>query len=172
VKKLYFIRHGQSEFNVRGLFAGRTETPLTEDGRAQAKRTGKVAKTKGLQVDLIISSPLSRALETAQIVAREINYPLNKIVISEQMIERDFGEGEGTPWIADPRKRNFKGMETDDELVVRARKALDWIEELPADSIVVVSHGSIGRALRSLVKEDFPMSHPHKLSNAELYEWL
>jgi len=172
MKKLYFIRHGQSQLNVEGRYAGRTETPLTVEGRAQAKRTGQDAK--GLKIDLIISSPLSRALETAQIVAAEIGYPLDKIIIDERLIERDFGKLEGQAWSPDHKKQDLSpyNIELDSQLLARTRKALDWIESLPADNILVVSHGAFGRALRSLIQRDFPLGHPHRLGNAELHEWL
>ncbi|HTE21778.1 MAG TPA: histidine phosphatase family protein [Candidatus Limnocylindria bacterium] len=172
MKKLYFIRHGQSQLNVEGRYAGRAETPLTDEGRTQAKRTGQDAK--GLKIDLIVSSPLSRALETAQIVAAEIGYPLDKIIADERFTERDFGKLEGQIWSPTHKHQDLSpyNIETDQELLARTRKTLDWLESQPANSILVVSHGAFGRALRSLFKADFPMSHPHRLGNAELNEWL
>src|SRR5581483_5723923 len=75
MKKLYFIRHGESVSNVERWHAGRIDTPLTERGRQQAREAGKKAKAQKLHFDLIVSSPLSRALETARIIAKEIGYP-------------------------------------------------------------------------------------------------
>lgn len=172
MKKLYFIRHGLSELNVKGLYAGHTDTPLTDEGRAQAKKAGQAAKN--LRIDLIVSSPLSRALETAQIAAAEIGYPLDKIVVDDRLIERHFGQLENQPYSPHHTEehRHQKGAEPSDKLIARARAALDWIEAQDADNVLVVSHGSSGRALRSLVQKDFPFSHPHHLGNAELYEWL
>lgn len=172
MKKFYFIRHGLSVLNAEGRFAGRIDTPLTTEGQAQAKRTGQDVLNSGIKVDVIVSSPLSRALETAQIVAEQIGYPKEDILEEELLVERDFGEGEGTVWSPERRNTVFAGMETDEVLVARARKALDWIESLPHDNVLVVGHGGIGRALRSLVKDDFPMSHPHQLGNAKLHEWV
>jgi broad specificity phosphatase PhoE len=174
MKKLYFIRHALTEYNVKGLYAGISETPLTDVGRKQAKKTGLAMNDKGIKIDLIISSPLGRTLETAQIVAKEIGYPHEKIVASELLTERNFGKLEGKAWSPHRKYEELLkfGIETNEELIKRVRKALDWIESQPADNVLVVSHGATGRALRSLVKEDFPMSHPEKLANAELYEWL
>src|SRR5690606_2527197 len=70
MKKLYFIRHGLSVMNRQGVFSGSIDTPLTDEGRKQAKRAGKLARDFG--IDYIVSSPLARALETAQIIAGEI----------------------------------------------------------------------------------------------------
>src|SRR5690606_14158884 len=96
MRKLYFIRHGLSELNAQGLYAGHTETPLTEEGRLQAKQAGQGAT--GLGIDLIVSSPLERALETAQIVAHEIGYPEESIITDDRLIERHFGQLEAQPY--------------------------------------------------------------------------
>lgn len=171
MKKLYFLRHGQTEMNVSGHYAGLTETPLTAEGRNQATLAGQAAK--GLGIDLIVSSPLSRAHNTAEIIAQEIGYPLDKILINPLLIERNGGELEGKPF--DRFGTNYDdvvGAEKDDVLVARAQAALDWINSLKADHILIVSHGSFGRALRSLIKTEYPMSHPERINNAELLCWI
>ena len=66
MKKLYFIRHGLSEGNVQEIWSGSTDTPLHTEGRAQAKAAGQ--KAKKLKIDLVVSSPMSRAKETAEII--------------------------------------------------------------------------------------------------------
>jgi broad specificity phosphatase PhoE len=90
MKKLYFIRHGLSEMNKSGHFAGTIDTPLAEEGRAQAKMAG--IKARELRIDLIVTSPLIRASETAEIIARQIGYPKDKIVLSRLLIERHWGD--------------------------------------------------------------------------------
>lgn len=170
MKKLYFIRHGQSEMNTRNLWAGVTNTPLTDEGRRQAKAAGYAAKDLG--IDLIVSSPLVRAHETAKIVAKEIGYPGEKILINSLLIERNFGELEGKPYDPDLNLDGFSDLEVDDALVARAHLALKWINSHQADHILVVSHGSFGRALRSMLKAEYPMSHPEKLKNAEIVCWV
>ncbi len=64
MKHLYFCRHGLSVLNKEGKWAGSTETPLTVEGRTQAKLAGKAAQN--LKIDYIICSPLSRAHDTAK----------------------------------------------------------------------------------------------------------
>jgi len=170
MKKLYFVRHGLTVMNVEGRWSGTTDTPLTDEGRRQAKAAGEAAKA--LKIDLIIASPLSRAHDTARIIAKEIGYPEDKILLNPMLIERHFGELEGKEWYPDFNYDGIADIETEDTLLNRARAALDWLESLPVENIMVVSHGSFGRALRHHILEDFPFSHPHKLKNAEIHEWL
>lgn len=170
MKKLYFLRHGQTEMNVAGIYAGVIETPLTAEGKRQAKEAGKAAKDLG--IDLIVASPLGRAQETAQIVAKEIGYESAKIKGNPLLIERFFGVMEGKTNDLNLTYDQFDGAEDDDSLVHRAHSALAWINSLPADHILIVSHGSFGRALRSILKEEYPLSHPEKISNAELLCWV
>lgn len=170
MKRLYFIRHGLTEMNVQGVYSGSTETPLTEVGRAQAKAAGQAAKDLG--IDLIVSSPLSRAHETAKIIAKEIGYPVANIHLNEYLKERHFGELEGQKWSPDLDLDGITDIETVDNLLERAKLALEWLETLPADTILVVAHGAIGRALRHHLLKEFPFSHPTRFNNAELVQWL
>jgi probable phosphoglycerate mutase len=170
MKKLYFIRHGQTDMNVAGLFSGHTDARLTDEGKLQAKKAGQA--TKNLGIDLIVSSPLSRAYQTAKIVAKEIGYPTNQVITNQLLVERFFGGLEGQPYSPDLNIDGISDLETDDMLVTRAHEALAWINAHQANHILVVSHGSFGRALRSILKEDYPMSHPERLNNAELVCWV
>ncbi len=176
MKKLYFCRHGQTEMNTLGHFSGTTETPLTTEGRKQAKRAGK--KAKDLNIDYIISSPLSRAVETAQIIAKEIGYPIDKIHTNELFIERHFGDLEGRAWNPDLDMDGIADIETRDTVLERARLALEFLETIDADNILVVSHGSFGRALRSLFLPHIPYHQTSggrrhlAIPNAEIINWL
>jgi uncharacterized phosphatase len=164
MKQLYFVRHGLSELNVAGLYAGHTETPLTDEGRAQAKEAGREAKS--LHIDLIVSSPLSRAHETAKIIAKEIGYPVDKIVTNHLFIERFYGELEGKSYDPDLDLDGIADMENDDALIERAREALVWLKLQRADNILVASHGSFGRAFRYLHLPEIDFAT--KIANAEL----
>ena len=96
MKKVLYVRHGQSETNLRGVFAGgNDDTRLTDLGREQAKNAGK--ELKGIKIDRIICSPLSRTYETAQIIAKELGLSVNKIQKDERLKEYDVGTGNGTP---------------------------------------------------------------------------
>ena len=170
MKKLYFARHGLTVMNVEGKWSGTTETPLTDEGRAQAKAAGKAAKD--LEIDYIACSPLGRAKETAKIIAEEIGYPIKKIHINPMLIERHFGELEGQRRNPDINLDGIADIETPETIIARAKFALEWLHSIKAEHILVVSHGSFGGALRSLILEEFPYDGPDRLANAELHHWI
>ena len=170
MKKLYFARHGLTVMNVEGKWSGTTETELTDEGRKQAKQAGQQAKD--LNIDYIVCSPLSRAKETAKIIAKEMGYPVKNIHVNPLFIERHFGDMEGKTWGPDLNADGFSDVETADALIHRAQVALDWLHNLESDHVLVVSHGSFGRALRSLLLEEFPFHSPHRLKNAEVHRWI
>ena len=156
--------------NTSGHFSGLTDTPLTEEGRNQAREAGK--RIKDLHIDLIVSSPLSRAHETAKIIAKEIGYPEEKIITNRLLVERDFGSLEGKPWAPDLDLDGFSDIETDDTIVERAHLALNWMKTRDTTNLLVVSHGTFGRALRSILVAEYTMNHHDRLNNAELNRWL
>ena len=167
MKKLLFVRHGLTAMNSEGLFSGQIETPLTEEGKEQAKQAGKNLK-RDYSVDLIISSSLSRAFDTASIIATELDYPVDKIQKSGLIIERGFGLLEATPFEEFFEEHIYKdlddveGAETIEELHDRAHEALEFIKSLKQDNILVVSHGAFGRAFRRAVKGE---PHTHEYTN-------
>lgn len=155
--------------NVSGHFAGSTNTPLTELGRQQARDASKIAKD--LNIDLIVSSPSSRALETAQIIAQAIGYPVDAIRTSNLLMEQDYGKLEGKPW-GPGLDFDEHGVEPMHKVVDRAELALKWINSHEADNILVASHGAFGRALRSLVNSKYTLDHHEGLNNAEIVSWI
>lgn len=172
MKKLYFIRHGLTEMNVAGLYAGTCETPLTAEGRKQANAAGQHAK--GLDIDYIVCSPLSRARETAKIIAKQIGYPTKNIHSNQLFAERHFGALEGQPWNPDLDLDGIADVETRDTLLERAWLALMFLKTVPAHNILVVSHGQFGRALRNHLHADKPFDYDpaNRLQNAELVRWV
>ena len=67
--RFYFIRHGETEWNTKGIYQGLTDIPLSEKGEKQAEYLGKRFQNKALKVDAIYSSPLQRAVKTAESIA-------------------------------------------------------------------------------------------------------
>lgn len=167
---LYFVRHGLSQLNIDGKIAGVTETPLTHTGKQQAADTGK--KAKNLGIEHIISSPLSRAYDTAKIIAEEIGYPVKDIEVNPLFIERNFGAMEQQPYNPDVDYDGIVDAEKVDVLLSRTKQAITYLHSLPYNKILVVSHGSTGRALRHHVVEDQPFDYPKRFKNAELVEWI
>lgn len=120
MKQLYFIRHGLSENNKLRRFTGHFDSPLADEGREQAKNAGRNAK--GIDIDLIISSPLARALETAKIVGNEIGYPEQKIEINPLLIERNYGALENQLYAPDIDMDGIADIETSQELLAGPKR--------------------------------------------------
>ena len=91
---LYFTRHGETFWNVENKICGATDIALTPRGHAQAEALGRMLAAQDLPVDLILSSPLSRALDTARHIAAATGWPLQ---VEERLREQNFGRFEGTP---------------------------------------------------------------------------
>ena len=94
---IHYARHGESVANRDKYFAGRIDSPLTERGRLQAAMIGQEIVGRAIQTQLLVSSPMSRALESTKIVAGVIGYPLQAIEIDERLTEYDFGDLTGQP---------------------------------------------------------------------------
>jgi broad specificity phosphatase PhoE len=92
-QEFLLIRHGQSTANASGVWQGQMEFPLSEEGRRQALLAGKALA--GERLDAIYSSPLARAFETAEIIARETGFQ-GAIVPLTGLMERHGGALEGT----------------------------------------------------------------------------
>jgi broad specificity phosphatase PhoE len=90
--KLFLVRHGETDHNAKKLLVSITDVPLNEKGREQARLLAK--RLKNEQIDVIISSPLSRARETAEIIAEQHG---KKVIVSKELIERNFGALEREP---------------------------------------------------------------------------
>lgn len=90
VTRLYLIRHGQSGGNVEGRFGGHSDTPLSELGRKQARVTAKALARE--RVDVIYSSDLRRAVQTAEPLAKKLELEVNETAAFR---ERDVGVLEG-----------------------------------------------------------------------------
>ena len=84
--QIYFLRHGQTDNNREGRMQGRVDIPLNETGRAQARCAAR--RLKSISFDAVYSSPLGRAVETAQIVT---GLPTQEINIEPRAIELGFG---------------------------------------------------------------------------------
>lgn len=89
---LYVVRHGQTEWNYQNRVCGTTDIQLTNKGIEQAKELAKLLLNK--RINIIISSPLCRALNTAEIISKEIR---SEFVVDQRLIEQDYGIFEGSP---------------------------------------------------------------------------
>ena len=91
--EIYLLRHGLSEGNLEGYFQGRLDPPLAELGRSQALAAGNWLLEQGTQVDVLYTSPLKRAYQTAEIVAGRLKP--GKMQADENLMEYSGGELEG-----------------------------------------------------------------------------
>lgn len=89
----YFVRHGQTVWNVEGKICGRTDSELTEYGHQQAVETGRKFLEEGIRADEILYSPLVRAAETARHISEIMGIPAKA---EPRLIEQHFGKWEGT----------------------------------------------------------------------------
>ena len=88
---IYIVRHGQTQLNRQSVLQGRSDHPLNDVGREQAKSVGDAFREAGIVFDKVYSSPLGRAVETAELIAGDA-----PIEVEEALIEMDYGPYEGT----------------------------------------------------------------------------
>lgn len=158
--KIYITRHGQNLDNKNHILNGRRDLPLTDLGREQAHELAEKIKTEGISFNVIYSSPLIRALETAQIISTTIGGP--EPISDELLIEREFGimtgktqadieafcspnlyKAQGITYFTDP-----EGGETFPETMDRAGKLLEKISSKHKEgNILLVCHGDIGKII-------------------------
>jgi broad specificity phosphatase PhoE len=155
VTSLYLVRHGETDWNAQRRIQGTTDIPLNEMGRTQAAVTG--ALLAQLDWDGIYSSPLSRAMETARIIAAEVG--LGEPVTIPEIVERNYGEAEGLNW--EEIERMFPegtivpGRETHEQVALRALDALLTLATAcPGESLIVVTHGGVIRSVLNVVDPD------------------
>lgn len=94
ITKLCIIRHGQTDWNKKTLIQGTVDNPLNDNGREQAMLLGDYLKDNDTNWDIIISSPLKRAFETASIIKEKMGKDID-LVADSNFVEREFGEAEG-----------------------------------------------------------------------------
>lgn len=140
-----FIRHGQTDWNRDGLLQGSSDIPLNDTGRAQARDAFMTLRSRPW--DVVVSSPLQRARETASIIAEGLEIPLGPAYPG--LVERDYGPLEGTSAAAAIDRwpdREYPGAESLDAVAARGEAALAAIvADAPTGAVLVVCHGTIIR---------------------------
>ena len=154
---IYLVRHGQTAWNKEEVFRGRTDVPLDVTGRKQAELVGQYFK--GMEIHAVYSSPLARARETAEAIARFQNLKVEPL---EAMIDMSFGNWEGhahqeireidgrtyRQWVESPHLARLPGGESLDEVRARSMTALEeLVRNHPGKSLVLVSHRVICKVL-------------------------
>lgn len=153
MKKLYLIRHGESEWNALKKIQGQQDVPLTEKGTKQAELTGKRLIKEDIKK--IYSSDLKRAYQTAKIIGNILNV---EVIPIKELREINFGIWEGLNsdileskypkehelWLKQPEKLKIDGAETIFEVQKRAMESINKIisDNDNEDNILIVSHGA------------------------------
>ena len=172
MKRLYLLRHGQTEFNVKKLVQGRCDSPLTDLGRQQAKMAAAWLKAHNVTPDKVVSSPLGRAMDTAGLVATELLGQDTAVEPCEGIIERCYGTFEEGPHDAlptdvwDPGEDLVPfGGEGSQALQARMVETLtNLISAENVETLLAVSHGSASRQfIKAAAPADFKL--PAKLPN-------
>jgi len=162
--KIVLVRHGQTEWNKKDLFRGRVDIPLDETGLQQAVRVGQRLAPLGLHIEAMYSSPLQRAMQTAEAIANKLGvHPVKSL---NDFIEFDYGQWEGhSPdeirkkypqeyryWIHDPDQLKIPGGETLQQVKERVKRGLDVVMQESKDkNMVIVAHKAINKIIIGLL---------------------
>ncbi|WP_436857648.1 histidine phosphatase family protein [Mammaliicoccus sciuri] len=143
---VYFLRHGEMDWNLEGRTQGRTDIPLNRNGELQAKESGAALKDK--KIDLIITSPLKRAKKTAEIVQEQLNVDL---IEREAFIELSFGDAEGMTLAEKLERFPDRIYPNSEDGASIERRFLTGLAEIHDkyhnQNVVVVSHGAFINAI-------------------------
>lgn len=144
----YFVRHGETDWNLNGKIQGATDIPLNDTGRHQAETTG--LKMQGRKWDVIVTSPLSRASETATIIASQLG--LSVPIPVDGVVERNYGVAEGMSGVeveaAFPGTMPVPGRESRESVQRRALAAIHQLAlEFRGKNVIVVCHGGVIRSV-------------------------
>jgi len=160
LKRLYFVRHGQTEWNAIHRMQGQWNSDLNELGRKQADVNGKLLAT--FNIDAMFASPLDRTRQTADIINQYLDVPLTH---DDRIMEWNCGDWSGhlyeevkvkwsQEWAALEADRfNYRGPNCENypDMIQRTTPFLEELKQHGKTNIAVVSHGMIGRVMVSLL---------------------
>ena len=141
------IRHGETDWSAHKRHTGRTDVPLTEEGRHEAERIGRALR--GWRFSLVLTSPLKRAVETCWLTGYG-----DRAVSRDQLMEWDYGEYEGRTTLDIRRevpdwtiwRYGAKNGETSEQVAARADSVLSEVGAVDGD-VLIFSHGHFLRVL-------------------------
>lgn len=180
--KIFLVRHGETEWNTKGLLIGHKDSSLTEKGIQQAKALQK--SLSRISFDAIYSSDLGRAVQTAQIL---VGGQITAVKVTPHLRERNFGRFEGRAREElDAHTTTFKDLyendkflykaypeiESDEELVKRFLVFIEELGESPHSNVLAVCHGGVMKAillhLELLAYKDDKAYAIHSISNSAM----
>ena len=158
----YYIRHGETDSTKHNIVHGATDIPLNQTGIQQAHAAAQ--KLKKHSIATIVSSPLKRARQTAQIIAQDLEKP---VIVIDDLRERSAGALEGEhysswllSWITD--KMMHHGVESPQKFTQRVHKAIAHALTLPGP-VLIVAHGGVYSALDDVLNITYIDYLPHAL---------
>jgi broad specificity phosphatase PhoE len=159
---LYLVRHGETDWNKAARYQGQSDIPLNDTGRRQAARNGSIlANVPDIAAADFVSSPLSRAIETMEIIRSALGLDLNSYHVDSRLLEVSYGQWEGH-LASDLPARDPVGVagKTEDPFGWRPiggesyadlmDRVTVWLRALERDT-VAVSHGGVSRVARGAV---------------------
>lgn len=159
--RLYFVRHGQTVWNMENKICGSSNSPLTRQGHNQAHDTGRVIKDRidagEMRLDRILTSPLSRAYDTAREISTMVGVPVR---VEPRLCEQNFGRWEGTPRDGADFARakegfvdSYDGGESMLRVAQRVYNLLDELGDDPKHTYLLVAHNGIARIVESYFRD-------------------
>ena len=172
---IYIIRHGQTELNNANVLQGRSDYPLNEKGIGQAREVGQWFTDQGIVFSHVYSSPLRRAIRTAELIARG-----KSIVTDDRLIEMDYGQYEGMDLKNPPPEiitffSDFvnnpapKGMEPLSAVVLRTGAFLEDIKELQGNLLISTHAIAMKGALEYLTPDSNGSYWSKYIGNCAVY---
>lgn len=149
---LYFVRHGQTIWNVENKICGATDIALTDLGHEQAVKTGEMLLEKGIKADEILYSPLVRAKDTALHISEITGIPARE---EPRLKEQNFGKYESTPRngaeFQEAKKQFVCHYEGGESMLHLAQRIYNLIDEIKAQdkTYLLVAHNGIARVVQS-----------------------
>lgn len=159
---LYFIRHGETDWNVEGRLQGQRDIPLNARGREQAAEAGRKLRDVGAPAESLpwLVSPLHRTRQTAEIARQAIGLAPHAYRIEDGLKELTFGAWEGATW---PELRRQESKSVDqrfadkwnfvppdgESYAMLAERIAAWLNSISGDA-VLVSHGGVARVLLAM----------------------
>ena len=158
MKSIYFVRHGETVWNVENKICGSTDIELTERGHQQAVETGKKILAEGIQADEILYSPLVRAAETARHISEITGIPAR---VEPRLKDQSVGKWEAAPREGKEFQKSkgqvccrYEGGESMLRLAQRIYNLLDEIRDETGDrTYILVAHNGISRVVHSYFYE-------------------
>ena len=163
---IYFLRHGETDWNAEGRMQGQTDVPLNDKGRGQATRNGRILAPvlRPIASFDFVASPLIRARETMEIARTELGIDPKVYRTDDRLKEIGFGSFEGRTWadINANELQSVRAREADtyhwvapgpggESYALLCARAERWLREVDRDT-VCVAHGGIMRMLRLLIE--------------------